>query len=140
MSFRIVLCIVVPSLVLVLGAACCRPLPGGKALGPRPNTWYVATDGNDAWSGTLPAPSRDHADGPFATLPRARDELRRRRAAGGLPTGATVLVRKGTYFLAEPLVLAPSVSGSSSTRASARSSLAPQTSTPSTRAAAGSPT
>lgn len=37
---------------------------------------HVAPTGNDAWMGRLAAPNRDHADGPFATLERARDAIR----------------------------------------------------------------
>ena len=72
---------------------------------------YVATDGNDAWSGTLAGPDQARADGPFATLSRARDELRALKAKDGLPHGATVLVRSGIYRLSEPLVLGPADSG-----------------------------
>jgi len=75
---------------------------------PGPNTLFVATDGNDAWSGTLPRPNRARTDGPFASLSRARDVVRARGAA----SGATVYVRGGTYFLDEPLVLGPQDSGS----------------------------
>ena len=38
----------------------------------RPDTLFVSTDGNDDWSGTLPAPNRDGTDGPFASVDRAR--------------------------------------------------------------------
>ena len=38
--------------------------------------FYVATDGNDAWSGTLASPNAEKSDGPFATLQRARDAVR----------------------------------------------------------------
>ncbi len=77
-------------------------------------TWYVATDGNDTWSGRLPAPNAARTDGPFATLERARDELRafrQRTAAEAVPGGYTVLVREGTYRLGRPLVLGPEDSG-----------------------------
>ena len=40
--------------------------------------FYVASDGDDGWSGTRPEPDATHADGPFATLTRARDAVRRR--------------------------------------------------------------
>jgi len=36
-------------------------------------TFFVAPDGNDGWTGKLPAPSAERPDGPFATLQRARD-------------------------------------------------------------------
>ena len=42
---------------------------------------YVARDGGDAWSGRLEAPNAADDDGPFATLERARDEIRALKAA-----------------------------------------------------------
>ena len=54
--------------VLVGGAACMavdwayageRPAPQLQA------TFYVATDGNDSWSGTLATPKTDRSDGPL---------------------------------------------------------------------------
>jgi len=71
----------------------------------------VATDGNDAWSGRLPAANPEGTDGPFATLARARDEVRRLKAAGGLPSPLTVQVRGGTYRLAQTLEFTPADSG-----------------------------
>ena len=44
--------------------------------------FYVATDGNDDWSGTLPAPNEAGTDGPFATLARARDAIRALKQEG----------------------------------------------------------
>ncbi len=71
---------------------------------------YVATDGNDAFSGTLAALNADKSDGPFATLARARDEIRRQKAEGN--RGAfTVKVRGGTYYLAETFELTKADSG-----------------------------
>ncbi|MEW6359362.1 MAG: right-handed parallel beta-helix repeat-containing protein [Planctomycetota bacterium] len=85
--------------VLAAAGACC----GQEANGSR---FYVSTVGNDAWSGTLAEPNADETDGPFATLQRARDEIRKHR-----PKGATVLVGGGAYFLADPLVFGPGDSG-----------------------------
>ncbi len=99
---------------LLLGVALCGGscVPAEKpAVQPGPNTLFVATDGNDGWSGRFPMPNRARTDGPFATLARARDEIRKRKAAGGLAGGATVYLRGGTYFLAEPFVLGPEDSG-----------------------------
>jgi len=73
--------------------------------------FYVATDGNDAHSGRLPVPNDDKTDGPLATLQRARDEIRKLKAAGPLRTGVTVLVRKGTYYLPNTFRLEPTDSG-----------------------------
>lgn len=72
---------------------------------------FVASGGNDTWSGTLPAPAKDGKDGPFATLTRARDELRRLKALGRLSRGATVNLRGGTYHLRTPLALGPADAG-----------------------------
>ncbi len=58
---------------------------------------YVATNGSDADAGTK--------DKPFASLERARDELRKLKAAGQLNGAATVQVRGGFYPLARPLAL-----------------------------------
>ena len=49
---------------------------------PGPGVFFVATNGNDQWSGRLPAPSGKGADGPFATLPRALKAVREARQQG----------------------------------------------------------
>jgi len=73
---------------------------------------YVATDGNDAWSGKRRGPNAAKTDGPFATLTRARDEIRRIKKTAGLPGGGvTVLVRGGVYRLDSPLELTAADSG-----------------------------
>ncbi len=72
---------------------------------------FVSTSGDDAWSGTLAAPNAGNTDGPFATLARARDEVRKLKAAGKLAQGATVHVRQGTYRLTEPVRLGAEDSG-----------------------------
>lgn len=73
---------------------------------------YVATNGSDSWSGRLAAPNRKRTDGPFATLERARDEIRSLKSAGRIPQGAEVLLRRGTYWLAHPFRLEGADSGS----------------------------
>lgn len=73
--------------------------------------YYVATNGNDAWSGRLPEPNKAKSDGPFATPARARDALRNRKGIGG----ASVVLRGGTYHLAEPLTFGPEDSGTEQT-------------------------
>ena len=80
---------------------------GLAALSPAADL-FVSPAGRDAWSGRLAAPAADGTnatDGPFATLERARDEIRRRRAAGDTATPFTVHVRAGRYALARPLQL-----------------------------------
>ncbi|MEW6756271.1 MAG: right-handed parallel beta-helix repeat-containing protein [Candidatus Latescibacterota bacterium] len=76
---------------------------------PRPSL-FVAPDGNDVWSGRLAQPRADRADGPFATLARARDEVRVLRAAA--PHGGLVVeLGAGRYWLAEPVTFGPEDSG-----------------------------
>ena len=59
-------------------------------------TLFVASGGNDAWSGTLAAPNAAGSDGPFASLDRARDAIRQMKTAGPLPRGGvTVWLRGG---------------------------------------------
>ncbi|MCS7254484.1 MAG: right-handed parallel beta-helix repeat-containing protein [Armatimonadota bacterium] len=71
-----------------------------------PTAIYVSNDGNDSWSGRLPSPNKDKTDGPFATLERARDEIRKLRKYGKLPNGAiAVIVRGGTYYRNGPFEL-----------------------------------
>jgi hypothetical protein len=64
---------------------------------------FIAPNGRDDNPGT--------AEKPLATLAAARDAIRRLKAKGGLRTGATVLVRGGTYTLGEPLRFGPEDSG-----------------------------
>lgn len=72
-------------------------------------TVHVSPEGNDAWSGSLPAPNAAKADGPVASLTKARDLARALRAQGGGPV--TIALRGGTYALEEPLMLTPADSG-----------------------------
>ena len=60
--------------------------------------WYVAKDGNDAWSGKLPAPNAGKTDGPFASLVHARDAVHAARQTGAIGA-VTVFVRDGLYEL-----------------------------------------
>ncbi|MFH1569645.1 MAG: right-handed parallel beta-helix repeat-containing protein [Gemmatimonadota bacterium] len=79
--------------------ATARERDSGEAL-------HVDPRGRDTWSGRRPEPAPDGGDGPFATLERARDEIRRMKAAGGLPAGGIrVEVAGGAYLLERPLDL-----------------------------------
>jgi hypothetical protein len=66
---------------------------------------FVAPDGSDNASGTAPAKVEGHATGPFATLERARDEIRRLRLATQLTESVTVHVRAGVYELPRTFTL-----------------------------------
>ncbi len=95
-------------LVMTVGAS------GAAAAGPEASgqaDFYVATNGNDAWSGRLAAPNRARTDGPFATLGRARDAVREARVLAAAPRPYTVLIRGGTYALSRPIVFGPEDSG-----------------------------
>ncbi len=75
--------------------------------------YYVATDGDDGWSGSRAEPNAARTDGPFASPARARDVIRERKAAGkGVAEPVTVFIRGGRYQLAEPLRFIPGDSGS----------------------------
>jgi hypothetical protein len=91
---------------IALAAAMASAAPAGSAT-----VIYVSPEGNDSWSGRMPAPSAAKSDGPLATPAAARDAVRKLRAAGSLKGGATVQLRGGTYYLVEPLVLGPEDSG-----------------------------
>ncbi len=74
-------------------------------------TFYVAPDGNDAWSGRLAAPNAAKNDGPFATLPRARDAVRSLKSRGPLAEPVTVALRGGVYRVEKALEFTPDDSG-----------------------------
>ena len=65
---------------------------------------YVSPDGDDSWSGATP-------DKPFATLQRARDEIRAIKNKGPLTNPVTVYLRGGLHALSAPLLLTPQDSG-----------------------------
>src|SRR5579883_280838 len=68
-------------------------------------TFYVAPNGRDTWSGKFPAPNAAQTDGPLATFAAARDRLR------GASGPHRVVARGGVYRLAEPLVLTSADAG-----------------------------
>jgi parallel beta-helix repeat protein len=79
----------------------------------RPLTIYVATNGNDQWSGRVEKPSADGKDGPLASLPEALKKTRAaRRISDKAPDRVTILLRGGTYSVAGPIALSPEDSGS----------------------------
>ena len=67
------------------------------AASPTTFTFYVAPNGNDSWSGTLPAPNPANNDGPFATFDRARAAVQSLNKTG--LSQVTVQFRAGTYLL-----------------------------------------
>ncbi len=85
--------------------------PGGNISFVQPSL-YVATNGNDAWSGTMAAPNSAGTDGPFATLQRAQsaaDEMESFQPSRDTPVG--IEIEGGTYILQSTFLLTPSDSG-----------------------------
>lgn len=74
-------------------------------------TFYVSTNGRDSWSGEHEKPNLLRTDGPFATVPRALKAVREWRSGPRKESSAHIVIRKGSYFLKEPLVLKPEDSG-----------------------------
>ncbi|MEA4948453.1 MAG: right-handed parallel beta-helix repeat-containing protein, partial [Petrimonas sp.] len=78
----------------------------------QPLSLYVATDGDDAWSGRIAKRNNARTDGPFASLERARNEIRKIKMNEALPPGGvTVYVRGGTYYRTETFNLGQLDSG-----------------------------
>jgi hypothetical protein len=88
------------------------PIPSSLAYAETQATFYVATNGNDGWSGKLDAPNSGKTDGPFSTLARARDAVRELKARQAHKEPITVLVRGGKYYLNETLAFEREDSGS----------------------------
>lgn len=76
--------------------------------------FHVATNGNDAWSGRIPAPNATQTDGPLATIEAARDAVRKFKGAAVLKEPVTVQVRAGIYPLKQTLKLAATDAGTES--------------------------
>jgi hypothetical protein len=75
-------------------------------------TYFVALDGNDHWSGRLPSPNPTGTDGPFATLERARDAIRAAKGTARIPPGGFVVeIRGGDYELRQTFSLSAQDSG-----------------------------
>ncbi len=96
--------------VAMLLALVIAPTVGAYAA--EPTVFYVAIGGNDTWSGKLDQPNPEKTDGPFATIQRARDAIRRLKNDAGLPKGGiAVELRGGRYELTEPVELTADDSG-----------------------------
>jgi len=66
-------------------------------------TFYVSTNGNDSWSGT--------ANMPFATLERARNEIRALKQSGSFNRSVNVMIGPGTYYINDTFDLTSEDSG-----------------------------
>ncbi len=77
-----------------------------------PATFFVSPEGNDDWSGRLPAPDAEKSDGPFRTLEKARDAVRTWRASADFDGKPTVVeIQPGTYSVDHALSLSGADSG-----------------------------
>ena len=70
---------------------------------------YVSPDGNDQWSGR--AANASEQDGPFATIERAQQEVRRLKSVDSLRGPMTVYLRGGVYYLKQEILFTPEDSG-----------------------------
>jgi len=70
---------------------------------------YVSPDGNDQWSGR--AANASEQDGPFATIERAQQEVRRLKSVDSLRGPTTVYLRGGVYYLKQEILFTPEDSG-----------------------------
>ena len=86
---------------------------GAGHVGAAPGTLFVATNGNDGWSGRFEQPSSGGQDGPKATLQAALQEVRALRQRQPEQNRWSVVVRGGRYALQESVRLTPELSGSS---------------------------
>jgi uncharacterized protein (TIGR03437 family) len=82
----------------------------GTSPAPAAVTFFVSPSGNDYWSGTLPAPNSDNADGPFATFDHARQIVQSISKTG--LTRINVQFRAGTYYLPSTEMFTAADSGS----------------------------
>ncbi len=72
---------------------------------------FVATNGNDTWSGMLPAPNTEKTDGPFATLDQAQEKIRQLKKTQIPVGGVIVSIRGGQYHLQETMAFTKEDSG-----------------------------
>jgi len=95
---RTIQCVLVLATAFMPVSARSEPVPAAD--------FYVSTHGNDAWSGRRAEPTPEKNDGPFRTLERARDAVRRVKAAADAPAqGVTVVVRAGVYTFDRTFIL-----------------------------------
>jgi hypothetical protein len=95
------LCLLVATIALT---GCSRTSGSLARPQPRPGYFFVATNGNDSWSGLVPVPNSERTDGPFQTLSRALEASRAYQAVSRSSGGArAIYLCRGTHFLNEPL-------------------------------------
>jgi hypothetical protein len=96
--------------VVAMASVAAVPVAGSASEVPI----YVASTGNDAWSGSLSTPNTAGTDGPLKTLAAAQAVARAKlvaMAAGATRMKVHVLIGSGTYALNTTLVFTPADSG-----------------------------
>lgn len=105
-------CGFLPSMLRLVGLMVGMGLAPAALRADNGADFFVSTEGNDAWSGTLAEPNPARSDGPVATIPRAQDLVRQRKQAEPVRAKPFVVaIRGGTYFLGKPLEFTPQDSG-----------------------------
>lgn len=97
------------AVVFSLLAAIALMEDGQNGLRAATADFFVSPRGHDAWSGKSADPGEN--DGPFATIPRAREAIRALLKAQAQPQSIRVVLRGGTYYLDSPLDFGPKDSG-----------------------------
>jgi hypothetical protein len=95
----------ISSLFLLIFCSTVATTPAQNRVPASSVAFFVATNGNDSWSGQISMP--------FATLPRALQAVRdwRGKQTNADSSTATIYLRKGIYFLQKPLSILPEDSG-----------------------------
>jgi hypothetical protein len=95
--------------MLVLVGGSVGPAAMVAAPRPAPGVFFVATNGDDRWSGRIAAPNGARTDGPLATPSAALKAVRgfKRQHTTDPAKTVSVFIRDGTFFLKEPLILGP---------------------------------
>ncbi|OGV67411.1 MAG: hypothetical protein A3K19_23520 [Lentisphaerae bacterium RIFOXYB12_FULL_65_16] len=78
-------------------------------------TLFVATNGNDTWSGKLAEPAPDGNDGPLASLEGARNRLRQLRSEKQVTLPVDVLFRAGRHMVERTVEFGPDDSATEQT-------------------------
>jgi len=65
--------------------------------------YYVNTQGNDLWSGSLKTPNATKTDGPFKTLERAKQAIRNLKQTNTFNDKVNVNIASGRYYQTQPL-------------------------------------
>ena len=68
--------------------------------------YYVAPNGNDTWTGKLPAPNKKHTDGPFATLQHACERINGDQSGPGDHKEERIYLRGGVYPILQTVRMA----------------------------------